>query len=184
MIGNSQVSLFATSSLAVLVLCAAGCAEKALPEAKTPARVTAEVTIARPPPAPTVPVTSSLSVSEELLTTCKLNFNDIRSAPKFDFDRSALAADDDAILSQIAACVTTGPLAGRALQLIGRADPRGESEYNMALGTRRASSVGDFLAGRGVNSSNLEMSSRGKLDATGADEAGWQRDRRVDIVLN
>jgi peptidoglycan-associated lipoprotein len=144
--------------------------------------------VARPPPAPApapiVPVTSSLSVSDELATACKLNFNDIKSAPKFDFDRSALAADDDAILSQIAACVTTGPLAGRALQLIGRADPRGESEYNMALGTRRASSVGDFLAGRGVNSSNVEMSSRGKLDATGDDEAGWQRDRRVDIVLN
>ena len=89
----------------------------------------------------------------------------------------------DDVLAQIAKCVTTGPLAGRALELVGRADPRGESEYNMALGERRASSVREYLSRLGVDRAKLIESSRGKLDAMGTDENGWRRDRRVDILL-
>ena len=42
------------------------------------------------------------------------------------------------MLQQIATCVTTGPLRGKTLKLVGRADPRGEVEYNMGLGEHRA----------------------------------------------
>lgn len=114
----------------------------------------------------------------------KLNLDNVDSAPKFDFDRSALVAQDNAVLSQIAKCVTSGPLAGRALDLVGRADPRGTGDYNKALGGRRASSVRDYLSGLGVDGTKLSLSSRGELDSTGTDVSGWQRDRRVDILLH
>ena len=123
-------------------------------------------------------------MASDLVAACKLHFDDVASAPKFDFDRSALAPQDGDILAQIAACVTTGPLAGRSLDIVGRADPRGEGEYNMALGERRASSVSMYLSNLGVAAPNLIETSRGKMDATGTDESGWQRDRRVDVRLH
>ena len=43
-----------------------------------------------------------------------------------------------------------GPLAGRSMHLVGHADPRGPSEYNMALGQRRADSVDGYIDRRGV----------------------------------
>ena len=85
------------------------------------------------------------------------------------------------MLDQVARCVTTGPLKGRTLRLTGRADPRGEQEYNMTLGSSRADAVARYLRALGVTSNQLTETSRGKLDATGTDEASWQLDRRVDI---
>jgi peptidoglycan-associated lipoprotein len=79
--------------------------------------------------------------------------------------------------------VTSGPLRGRSLRLVGRADPRGELEYNFALGSARAGSVDAYLTNLGLDSARVSMTSRGKLDATGTNESGWQRDRRVDVDL-
>lgn len=135
------------------------------------------------PPVAIVAVSPHVSVSDDLVAACKLRFDDVPSAPKFDFDRSDLGEEDNDLLAQIATCVTTGPLRGRSLTLVGRADSRGESEYNMALGDRRASSVGQYLTALGVAGTRLTESSRGKLDAMGTDEPGWQRDRRVDVLL-
>ena len=55
------------------------------------------------------------------------------------------------MLEQVARCLTTGPLKGRHVELIGRADPRGEVEYNMILGESRASTVNKYLAALGVS---------------------------------
>ena len=176
----------ALAASASLVLLAGGCAANAPPPAQAPLFTSAVIAPApaKAPPARLVVVSPNVSVSEELVAACKLNLDNVDSAPKFDFDRSALVAQDNAVLSQIANCVTNGPLAGRALDLVGRADPRGTGEYNMALGGRRASSVRDYLSGLGVDGTKLSLSSRGELDSTGTDESGWQRDRRVDILLH
>jgi peptidoglycan-associated lipoprotein len=171
---------------ASLLLETAGCADQqAAPPVQAPRFATAEVKPApNPAPAATGTASPNLSVSEEIAASCKLKFNDIDYAPKFDFDQSALWSQDTNVLSQIAKCVTTGPLAGRTIDLVGRADPRGESDYNMALGDRRANSVREYLAGLGVDDAKLFENSRGSLDATGTDELGWQRDRRVDVLLH
>ena len=120
-------------------------------------------------------------LSDELRRSCAIDVGNVQTAPKFDFDRSTLDADDRSVLAQVARCVTTGPLKGRALHLVGRADPRGEEEYNMVLGSSRASSVSQYLSALGVAKSQITQSSRGKLDASGHDEATWRLDRRVDI---
>jgi peptidoglycan-associated lipoprotein len=69
------------------------------------------------------------------------------------------------------------------MKLIGRADPRGDSEYNMVLGGRRASSVATTLEQLGMSSQKISSTSRGEMDATGTDEATWAKDRRVDVLL-
>jgi len=75
------------------------------------------------------------------LEACGIDLNNVERAPKFEFDRSDLVGQDRSVLDQIAKCVTTGPLRGRSLRLVGRADPRGEVEYNFALGEHRAGSA-------------------------------------------
>jgi peptidoglycan-associated lipoprotein len=79
--------------------------------------------------------------------------------------------------------MTSGPLAGKNIQLVGRADPRGEAEYNMNLGAIRANAVEHYLAQLGVSGSRLATTSRGALDAQGHDDATWAVDRRVDLRL-
>jgi peptidoglycan-associated lipoprotein len=101
----------------------------------------------------------------------------------FDFDSTAIAEQDRSLLTEVARCFSEGPLRGQGLALTGRADPRGEDEYNMALGESRADSVRRYLRDLGVSPQKVQATSRGEIDATGQDEAGWALDRRVDIEL-
>ena len=142
------------------------------------------VTQARVRQQPVRPVSPSINVSEQLLAKCNMDLDDAGKAPKFDFDKSDLLPADLAVLKKIAECFTTGPLKGKGLLLVGRADPRGTIEYNDRLGMRRADSVSDFLEQNGIEERRIERTSRGKRDATGHDEATWAVDRRVDVLQN
>jgi peptidoglycan-associated lipoprotein len=128
-------------------------------------------------------VSPGISVSDEIAQACHLHFGNVERAPKFEFDRSELLASDRGVLDRVGECVTSGPLKGRRLQLIGRADPRGTEMYNEVLGARRAESVASYLAKVGVESSRIAQSSRGELDARGTDETTWALDRRVDVLV-
>ena len=142
-------------------------------------------------PAETPAVTSApakndnmaVNVDDAILKACNLKFSNTEEAPKFDFDSEQLSDAEKHVLEQVAKCLTTGPLKGRAVDLVGRADPRGETEYNMTLGAKRARAAHNFLAGLGVANDKLFDTSRGELDATGTDEQGWRKDRRVDVKL-
>lgn len=165
--------------LTVCTLFAVGCGGKK-------AATKAEPTL-RPAPAATTakaqPVTPTLGLSEDLARTCGLAFGNVDHAPKFDYDRDELPPSDRDVLAQVATCLTDGPLRGRAVRLVGRADPRGTTEYNLGLGTRRASTVEQFLQRLGVGAQQLAATTRGDLDAAGHDEATWRADRRVDLEL-
>ena len=166
---------------------AAGCGSKK-PAVKDEADVTAPpAKTAVTPPAKTdttpSPVSPSLSVSADLAALCALKVDAQAASPKFDYDKAELLPADRDILQQIATCVTTGPGKGKALALVGRADPRGTEEYNLGLGAKRAKNVADYLASLGVTQPQLQQTTRGSLDATGTDEASYRQDRRVDISL-
>jgi peptidoglycan-associated lipoprotein len=127
-------------------------------------------------------VSPQLGVASDLAAQCQLQLAPTH-APNFEYDEFSLLPEDRAVLDRVATCITKGPLKGRALRLVGRADPRGTQEYNLGLGDRRAHTVGTYLARLGVASTQLATVTRGDLDAAGKDEAGWREDRRVDIVL-
>ena len=127
--------------------------------------------------------TGNLVTSGNLMQQCNIDVGNTATAPKFSFDQAQIVGQDAAVLDQVARCVTTGPLKGRSLALVGRADPRGEQEYNMTLGSSRANTVVKYLEADGVSPAQLSATSRGKLDATGTDDAGWAADRRVDVDL-
>ena len=138
-------------------------------------------------PAPNVTadtkVSPGLAVAGDIVSACGIKISPTAANPKFDYDKDELSPDDRAVLDQIASCLTSGALKGKAVALIGRADPRGTEEYNLGLGSRRSESVSQYLARLGVTKPQLGVTTRGALDATGTDESGWQQDRRVDIQL-
>jgi peptidoglycan-associated lipoprotein len=166
----------------VSVVIAFGCHHQAA--VKAPLSATAEPPAKAPPP--TVqqkPAGTNVAVSDDLAKRCNMTIDNVPSAPKFDFDHAELEPSDRDVLQQIATCVTTGPLAGRHLELVGRADPRGTEEYNLGLGTRRAGTVATYLERLGVRTAQLAETTRGALDAAGTNESGWRDDRRVDVKL-
>ncbi|WP_394841490.1 OmpA family protein [Pendulispora brunnea] len=126
-------------------------------------------------------LTSGLRVSDEIAKACSLPQN--AYAPKFDFDSTAIPPDDRDALATIARCLIDGGLRGRHVTLVGRADRRGETEYNMSLGESRADAVLRYMHNLGVGRDRVKASSRGELDATGNDEESYALDRRVDIEL-
>src|SRR5271154_2849921 len=122
-----------------------GCAHPERP----PQSVNTVAITSSPPPAPARHSDQQINVSSDIRKMCDID--DSQKAPKFDFDSQQLAGNDRDVLQQVARCFTTGPLKGRALELTGRADPRGETEYNMNLGEARATSVRSYLANMGVD---------------------------------
>ena len=95
----------------------------------------------------------------------------------FDFDKSNLTSSATSALAQNATCMKKTDM---PVSLVGRADSRGTTEYNMALSDRRAQSVRDYLKRTGIAATRLSVVPRGALDATGTNETGWAKDRRVD----
>lgn len=132
-----------------------------------------------PPNPPDSPQASAVHISDEIVKACGISAPDAY----FAFDSSNLRPDDVHVLGQLTTCFTTGPLAGRTMKLVGHADPRGGSDYNMTLGQSRADAVKDYMVQHGMDKSKTDSSSRGAMDATGTDEPSWARDRRVDIML-
>ncbi|MEO7112778.1 MAG: hypothetical protein ABI183_20200, partial [Polyangiaceae bacterium] len=98
-----------------------GCAHQQTTRPDTAIQTT---TISQAPVQPKT--TGNVSVSNDIARACKVDFNNVASAPKFDTDQSSLEPQDQSVLQQVATCVTSGPLKGRSLHLVGRADPRGE----------------------------------------------------------
>ncbi len=133
-----------------------------------------------PPPPVIVYLSPSVSVSGDILSTCQLKLG---NASEFGFDDAQLTDADRNALDAVSNCFTSGPLQGQNMRIVGRTDPRGDAQYNMELGQRRAQAVGGYLTLRGVEGNRIEEVSRGALDATGIDEAGWANDRRVDITI-
>jgi peptidoglycan-associated lipoprotein len=66
----------------------------------------------------------------------------------------------------------------------GHTDERGGSEYNLALGQKRAEAVAKSLTLLGADDKQVEAVSFGKERpaAQGNDEAAWAKNRRAEIV--
>jgi peptidoglycan-associated lipoprotein len=71
------------------------------------------------------------------------------------------------------------------VRIEGNCDSRGTSEYNLALGERRAQSAKKYLVNLGVDPARLFTVSWGeeKLLLFGHDELSWAQNRRDDFVI-
>jgi peptidoglycan-associated lipoprotein len=137
-----------------------------------------------PPPEPEVKKqddgsAGQLSIAPDIRRLCGIT----EAEALFDFDSSKIRSGDHPVLEKLVTCFTSGPLAGKVMRLVGHADPRGDDEYNVALGGRRSANVKTYLVNLKLKDEQAETTSRGEMDATGTEETGWLKDRRVDIVL-
>ena len=175
-------SVAAILFLSTAVVAGCGSDNTPAPKAPTGAAVTTTATPAPPPPpekAGDVPTQSNINISDEIRKACGIT----DAEAYFSYDSANVRPQDKTVLKKLADCFSTGPLKGRELRLVGHADPRGEEEYNMVLGGRRADNVKSAIAAEGLSSDKIATTSRGKLDATGTDDASWAKDRRVDVML-
>lgn len=101
----------------------------------------------------------------------------------FDYDESDIRDDAAAVLRRKVDILRASPQV--RLRIEGHADERGSTEYNLALGNRRAEQVRQFLVGFGLSQANFEIVSfgEGRPLEQGQTEAAWARNRRGAFVI-
>ncbi|HET8869473.1 MAG TPA: peptidoglycan-associated lipoprotein Pal [Aquabacterium sp.] len=100
----------------------------------------------------------------------------------FDFDDFSIKPEYTSLVEQHGKFLAAHP--DVSIKIEGNADERGSAEYNLALGQKRAESVGKALKVLGAQPKQIEAVSFGEekpLDK-GHDEAAWAKNRRADIV--
>ena len=102
----------------------------------------------------------------------------------FDFDNYIIKDEFKPVIEAHGKYLTNNK--ARKIVIQGNADERGGSEYNLALGQKRAEAVRHALASLGEPDSQMEAISYGKEkpQGLGHDEASWARNRRSDIVYS
>jgi peptidoglycan-associated lipoprotein len=133
---------------------------------------TARVTISTPVPVAEVPKTSSF---DQLFT------QEVRDA-YFDLDSAEIRPDAREALQKTASFLKGYPQAHVTIE--GHCDERGSTEYNLALGDRRANAVKQYLVNLGIPAANLNTVSYGKEKpfCLESSEACWQQNRRGHFI--
>ena len=100
----------------------------------------------------------------------------------FDLDSYVVRDDGKAIVENHSNYLNKNK--GRKVLIQGNTDERGGTEYNLALGQKRAEAVRKSMASLGVAETQMEAVSLGeeKPKAMGTGEAVWAENRRADIV--
>lgn len=151
--------------IGVAAAAVASCASKPKP-VPTPPPVAEQ---SAPPPAPITSQVVPGSVQDFVVN--------VGDRVYFNTDQYDIRADAQPVLAAQAAWLSR--YGSVRVTIEGNCDERGTREYNLALGSRRANSVRDFLVAHGVDPSRIATISYGKerpIDP-GSDETAWQHNR-------
>ncbi len=101
----------------------------------------------------------------------------------FAVDQTTLSPEAIGTLNQQIGWLTTN--SSSPILIEGHADERGTSEYNMALGSSRASSVRNYMVSQGIPDSRISIITYGRERpvATCPDESCWSQNRRAVTVV-
>jgi peptidoglycan-associated lipoprotein len=188
--------LFSILAVGLLtVVAAAGCHKKIPPQTAAappapPPLAAPSVSAPPPPPSPALPpspVPEPASITAEDLfarkTLEELNADHPLADVFFDLDRSEVRQDAKALLERDADWMKKFPTVDVTLE--GHCDARGSSEYNLALGSRRADAVKTYLVSLGVSAGRVTLVSKGKEQPFCNDDndACWQQNRRGHFIV-
>ena len=101
----------------------------------------------------------------------------------YDFDSADLTeAARSLLLAKVPVMQATPQI---HIRITGNTDSRGSSEYNLALGLRRAAEAKAFLVNNGIDASRLTITSMGSEQPAveGNNEEAWSRNRRSEFAL-
>jgi peptidoglycan-associated lipoprotein len=101
----------------------------------------------------------------------------------FDLDESSIRDDARPVLQRNADWMKRWT--STQVTVEGHCDSRGSAEYNLALGTRRATSVKDYLVNLGVPANRVTVVTKGKEQpvCTEENESCWQQNRRGHFII-
>lgn len=154
---------------------------------------------AEKPAAPASPIASAPAESKKQLTSAPSSSSSLEALQRgestatpassplkevyFDFDKYDLRADARETLKSNAVWLKANPAA--QVQIEGHCDERGTTEYNLALGAKRAQAAKDYLVTLGVAAGRLSTISYGKElpVCTEHNEECWQKNRRAKFVI-
>jgi outer membrane protein OmpA-like peptidoglycan-associated protein len=107
----------------------------------------------------------------------------VPSEVSFDFDRADIKPAFRPTLDKVADILVRYDRS--IVHVIGHTDSIGSDTYNQDLSERRARSVANYLAGRGVPDSRLQTEGRGEREPrdSNATAAGRQLNRRVELII-
>ncbi len=102
----------------------------------------------------------------------------------FDFDQATIREDARPTLDRLAELIQASGGIG-AVAIEGHTDAQGADDYNRGLSQRRAEAVKTYLSGKGVGGDRLQTRGLGETRpvASNDDDAGRQRNRRVEVIL-
>ena len=102
----------------------------------------------------------------------------------FEFDSSTLSAEAESILRAKAEWMRRNP--SLTIVIEGHCDNRGTTEYNLALGERRAESVKRFLIDLGIAETRIRTISFGEERplVMGDNEEAWAKNRRAHFEFD
>jgi peptidoglycan-associated lipoprotein len=170
----------------ILTLLMAGCSSVAMTDAAStaaPAAPTAATTAA-PETTTAAPAAAPASTSSAPAAPAKQaeSIADVAKLIYFDYDSSAVKPEFRSVIEAHARFLQANPT--RTVTIAGHADERGGTEYNLALGQRRADALRQMLVLLGVNTSQIETISYGKEKPAvrGSNEEAWSKNRRDEII--
>ncbi|MBC7917665.1 MAG: peptidoglycan-associated lipoprotein Pal [Rhodoferax sp.] len=158
----------------------AGCSSTPIaPATPAPAPVAAQAPTPAPAPKPAESTVAKVVVAPHL------DANSLISKERsvyFDYDVFTIKQDYAALVERQGKYLASN--AGLQMKVEGNADERGSSEYNLALGQKRAEAVARALKVYGVKDAQVEAVSWGKEKPknTAHTEAAWAENRRADLV--
>lgn len=166
--------LAATASVVVL----AGCASQVPLDDK---KATVSSAAASSAAAPASSAADAATASQ--IAAAKAALGKVKPSIYFDYDKFEIKTEYQPTITAFANYLKADVKARLVIE--GNADERGTTEYNLALGQKRAEAVSKALGVLGVAANRVEAVSNGeeKPRAKGSTEAAWAENRRADPLL-
>lgn len=160
-----------------LTIVVSGCRKQAPAEVVATPTPAPQTTAPQAPTAPSTPTVNNAALELEVRGT-------LEQMVFFDYDDSSIRADSRQLLD--AKVPLLRQYTGFSIVIEGHADERGSTEYNLALGTRRAVSVMEYLVGFGLAPQRFRTLSYGEERplAQGQSESAWSRNRRAEFRVS
>ncbi len=180
------------TALTIMAFVVSACGPKAPPPPPTqPPPAAAAVTPPPPPPPPPPPAPppapAPAPLTEEQVFARKsleqLNSERPLGDVFFDYDESTIRADARTPLQANADWMKRW--GSTLITIEGHCDSRGSSEYNLALGARRAEAVKQYLVNLGVPANRVTVVSKGKEQPFCSEDAEscWSQNRRGHFLV-
>ena len=175
-----RIQLIASLFAALALAACSSTPDEAPVVTATPAKTTTAPTTT--PAAPAAPTAVAIDKNDPRMLTMKQPGNLLTErSVYFDYDQFVIGASYQALVSAHAVFLIKNP--SYTVTIEGNADERGSTEYNLALGQKRADAVKAALVALGAKSAQIETISFGKEKPrnTAHTEAAYAENRRADL---